>query len=336
MTFKRAIPTLAILLAMAAGVAVQPAGAQGGSGAKRRPRLAILDFDYGTVQTYSSAIFGTNVDIGKGIQQMLVTDLVKDGTYSIIERAALDKIMTEQNFSNSQRADPTSAAKIGKLLGVDAIIVGTITQFGNETKKTNIGGAGGNWGGFGIGGVGHSKSNANVAIDCRIVNVDTGEILAVAEGAGTSSRSSTSLLGGGGNWHGGGGGNVDFGSSDFQSTIIGEATKMAVDKLSADMVTNAPKIAVRTITIDGLVAAVDGGQIVLNVGKRAGVNVGDQLEVVRVTREIKDPTTGAVLRRLTTSVGIIKATDVDDGSSVCSAVSGTGFQAGDRVKAVSQ
>jgi hypothetical protein len=129
---------------------------------------------------------------------------------------------------------------------------------------------------------------------------------------------------------------VDFGSSNFQETIIGEATKAAVDKLTADVVADAPKVAVRTITIEGLVAAVDGGQIVLNVGKKAGVNVGDQLEVVRVTKEIKDPATGNVIRRLTTSVGIVKATDVDDDSSVCAAVTGSGFQTGDRVKSVSQ
>jgi curli biogenesis system outer membrane secretion channel CsgG len=329
---KRFAVVVAVLAAIAAGTMSQQADAQ----AKRRPRLAILDFDYATVQSWSSALFGTNVDIGKGITQMLVTDLVKDGTYSIIERAAMEKIMTEQNFSNSNRADPTSAAKIGKLLGVDAIVVGSITQFGNETKKTNIGGAGGNWGGFGIGGIGHSKSNANVSITARIVNIDTGEIMAVAEGQGTSSRSSTSLLGGGGNWHGAGGGGVDFGSSDFQNTIIGEATKAAVDKMSLDVVADAPKVSVRTIVIDGLVAAVDGGQIVLNVGKRAGVNVGDQLEVVRVTKEIKDPATGAVIRRLTSSIGIIKATDVDDASAVCTPVSGAGFQTGDRVKSVSQ
>jgi curli biogenesis system outer membrane secretion channel CsgG len=329
---KRFAVVVAVLAAFAAGTMSQPADAQ----AKRKPRLAILDFDYATVQSWTSSVFGTNVDVGKGITQLLVTDLVKDGTYSIIERAAMEKIMTEQNFSNSNRADPTSAAKIGKLLGVDAIVVGSITQFGNETKKTNIGGAGGNWGGFGIGGIGHSKSNANVSITARIVNIDTGEIMAVAEGQGTSSRSSTSLLGGGGNWHGAGGGGVDFGSSDFQNTIIGEATKAAVDKMSLDVISDAPKVSVRTIVIDGLVAAVDGGQIVLNVGRRAGVNVGDQLEVVRVTKEIKDPATGTVIRRLTSSIGIIKATDVDDASAVCSPVSGAGFQTGDRVKSVSQ
>jgi hypothetical protein len=254
----------------------------------------------------------------------------------LIERKQLDKLLAEQNFSNSNRADPTSAAKIGKVLGVDAILVGSITEFGNETKKTNLGGMGGNWGGMGIGGIGHSKSNANVAIDARLINVDTGEILAVAEGKGQSSRSSTSLLGGGGNWHGFGGGAADFGSSDFQQTIIGEATKQAVDKLMADLVGDAGKIAVRTITVEGLVAAVDSGQIVLNVGSKAGVKVGDQLEVRRVTKEIKDPTTGAIIRRLSTSIGIVRATDVDDSSAVCVPVSGTDFKTGDSVKSISQ
>jgi len=329
---KRSVAIFAVLAALAAGAIVPSAGAQ----AKRRPRLAILDFDYATVQSWSSAIFGTNVDIGKGITNLLVTNLVKDGTYSIIERSALDKVLAEQNFSNSNRADPTSAAKIGKLLGVDAIVVGAITEFGNETQKKNFGGGGGNWGGFGIGGIGHSKSNANVAVTARIVNIDTAEILGVAEGKGTSSRSSTSLLGGGGNWHGWGGGNADFGSSDFQNTIIGEATKNAVDALTKDMIADAPKVSTRTITIDGLVAAVDGAQIVLNVGRKAGVNVGDQLEVVRVTKEIKDPATGAVIRRLSNSIGIVKATDVDDASAVCTPVSGSGFKTGDHVKAVSQ
>jgi curli biogenesis system outer membrane secretion channel CsgG len=312
----------------------RPAAAQ--AAPTRRPRIAVLDFDYGTVQSSTNGMFGSNVDVGKGITDLLITGLVKDGTFSIIERQALEKVMAEQNFSNSQRADSTSAAKLGKLLGVDAIIVGSITQFGNETKKIGGGGSGGSWGGYGLGGLSHSNSKANVGITARIVNVDTGEILAVAEGAGISSRSSTSMLGGGGHGWSNGAGNVNFGSSDFQATIIGEATKMAVDKLTADIVANASKVSVRTVTVEGLVAAVDGGQVILNVGKKAGVNAGDRLEVVRVTKEIKDPETGAVIRRLTSSIGIIKATDVDDNSAVCVPVSGSDFQTGDRVKSVAQ
>jgi curli biogenesis system outer membrane secretion channel CsgG len=334
MKLLRMLPaSLTGLTLLSAALAI-PSNAQ--TAPTRRPRIAVLDFDYGTVQTASAAMFGTNVDVGKGIVDLLVTGLVKNGSYSVIERKALDRILAEQNFSNSNRADPSSAAKIGKLLGVDAIIEGSITEFGNETKKTNLGGGGGNWHGVGLGGFGHSNSKANVAITARIINIDTGEIMAVADGTGQSARSSTSMLGGGGNWHGWGGGNADFGSSDFQQTIIGEATKAAVDQLTTNLVADAPKVGVRTIVVEGLVAAVDGNQIVLNVGGRAGVKVGDQLEVVRVTKEIKDPATGAVIRRLSTSVGTVKATDVDDASAVCTSVSGSGFKVGDSVKSVTQ
>jgi curli biogenesis system outer membrane secretion channel CsgG len=302
----------------------------------RKKRVAVFDFDYATVHGGVAAIFGQDVDVGKGISDLLVTDLVKDGTYSVIERKALDKILKEQNFSNSDRADPNSAAKIGKLLGVDAIIVGSITQFGNETKNTNIGGGGGGFGGFGLGGVGHKKSKAIVAVTARLVDIDTAEILGVAEGKGESSRESTSLLGGGGNWHGFGGGAADFGSSDFQSTIIGEAVKASVDSLSKEVIADNGKLVARTIVVEGLVAAVDSGQIILNVGAKNGVKVGDQLNVERVTKEIKDPSTGKVIRRLATAVGVVKVTDVDDISSVCTTVSGAGFKVGDAVKTVTQ
>lgn len=302
----------------------------------RKKRVAVFDFDYATVHGGVAAIFGQDVDIGKGISDLLVKYLVKDGSYSVIERKAMDKILAEQNFSNSDRANPNSAAKLGKLLGVDAIIVGSITQFGNDTKTKGIGGGGGGLGGFGLGGFKSSKTKAIVGLDARIVDIDTGEILAIAEGKGESQRSSTSLLGGGGNWHGWGAGGVDFGSSDFQNTIIGEATKLAVEQMSTGVIAGKDKLATRTIVVEGLVAAVDSGMIVLNVGGKAGLKVGDELTVERVSKEIKDPATGKVLRRMSTPIGIVKATDVDDVSSVCSVVSGAGFKVGDAVKTKTQ
>jgi curli biogenesis system outer membrane secretion channel CsgG len=317
--------------AAASAPASTPAAPQG-----RKKRVAIFDFDYATVQTASAAVFGTNVDVGKGISDLLVNNLVKDGTYSVIERKALDKILTEQNFSNSDRANPTSAAKIGKLLGVDAIIVGSVTQFGNETKNTNVGGAGGGLGGLGLGGFGHKKSKAIVAVNARIVDIDTAEILGVADGKGESSRESTSLVGGGGNWKGFGAGGANFGSSDFQQTIIGEAVKNAVDQMSTGLIADNTKLQARTISVSGLVAAVDGGQVILNVGKKVGLKVGDQLSVERVTREIKDPASGQVIRRLSSSVGVVRITDVDDISAVAVPVTGTGFKVGDAVKTVTQ
>src|SRR5271154_862221 len=303
----------------------------------RKKRVAVFDFDFTAIPTATVAQLGASVDIGKGVTNLLVKYLVQDGTYSVIERNALDKIMSEQNFSNSDRVNPNSAAKIGRILGVDAMIVGSITQFGNDTKNTNVGGAGGGpFGGFGLGGVKHSNSKAIVNIDARIVDIDTAEILGVAEGHGVSSRSSTSLTGGGGNWRGAGAGNVDFGSSDFEATILGEAVKASVEQMSTGLIADNTKLSVRTIVVEGLVAAVDGGDIVLNVGGKAGVKVGDQLNIERVTKEIKDPSTGQVIRRLTTPVGVVKVTDVDDVSSIATPVSGSGFKTGDAVKTVTQ
>jgi len=318
---KRCIVCAALVL-IAAVAAAQP----------RKTRVAVFDFDYATVHSGVSAIFGQDIDVGKGVADLLVTTLVKDGTYSVIERNALAKIIAEQNFSTSDRADPMSAARLGKLLGVDAIIVGSITEFGNETKNTGIGGGGGSWGGFGIGGFSHKKSKAIVTLTARIVNVDTGEILTVAEGHGESKRESTSLLGGGGSWGGFAGGSVDFGSSNFQSTIIGEAVKAAVDAMSVEVIAGRSHIQTRQIVVQGVLASVEEGQVVLNVGSAAGLRVGDQLTVERVVREVTDPATGRVIRRMTTPVGVLRVIDVDESSALAAIVSGAGFKVGDAFK----
>ncbi|HUK88372.1 MAG TPA: CsgG/HfaB family protein [Terriglobales bacterium] len=304
--------------------------------APRKKRVAIMDFDYGTVHSSVAALFGTDVDVGRGMTDLLVKHLVQDGTYSVVERRALDKILAEQNFSTSDRANPASAAQIGKLLGVDAIILGTITQFGGETKNTNVGGAGGGWGGWGIGGVGHKNTKAIVTVDCRIVDIDTGEILAVADGHGESSRSSTNLLGGGGSWHGFGAGAVDFGSKDFENTIIGEAVKAAMQQLSAGVIADADRLHIRTVTVQGEVAYAQGDTVVLNVGAKAGLKAGDQLSIERVTQEIKDPVTGKILRRLSSKIGEVQVTDVDADSAQCKILSGTGFRIGDLAKTTTQ
>ncbi|HTQ85246.1 MAG TPA: CsgG/HfaB family protein [Candidatus Solibacter sp.] len=329
----------AICFVAALAEAQPPAPAQQAAPAQpqgRKKRVAIFDFDYATVRTYAIAAFGSDIDVGKGVTDLLVRFLVENGTYSVIERKAMDKILAEQNFSNSDRANPNSAAKLGRILGVDAIIVGSVTQFGNETQNQNVGGAGGALGRYGLGGYSHKKSKAIVTLDGRIVDIDTAEILGVATGHGESSREATSLTGGGGGWGGFGGGHVDFGSSDFRNTIIGEAVNNATKQMSDGIIANYGKLQARVIKVEGIIAAVDGGQIVLNIGSKTGLKVGDQLSVERVTKEIKDPTTGQVIRRLASQIGIVKVTDIDEISAVCVAVSGSGFQAKDVVKTVTQ
>ncbi len=283
-----------------------------------KKRVAVLNFEYGTVQSGLAAIFGTNIDVGKGIADMLVEKLVQGGAYSVYERKALDKLLAEQNFSNSDRADATSAAKIGKLLGVEAIVIGSITQFGRDDKQTNVGGSalGGITGRYGIGGVGRREAKAVVGISARLVNVDTGEIMAAVTGNGQSARSGTTLLGAGGASGAGGGGAYDMNSSNFANSILGEATTQAVSTVATKLNGNAAQIPTREIKIEGLVADVSGDTIILNVGSRAGVHVGDKLSVRRVAREVKDPATGKVIRRIEDNLGEITITEVDELSAV--------------------
>ena len=304
--------------------------------AQDKKRVAVMNFDYATVSSSVAQIFGsTNTDVGRGIADMLVDRLVNDGTYSVIERKALDKLIAEQNFSNSDRADPSSAAKIGKLLGVNAIIIGSITQFGRDDKSTNIGGAaiGGITGRFGIGGVGKREAKAVVQITARMVDVNTGEILASAPGNGESTRGGTSLLGAGGSSGGAGGGSYDMHSSNFAATILGEATNKAVTEVATKLEAVSAKLpAAAVIAIDGMVADVSGNTLILNVGTGSGIKVGDVLKVSRTGREIKDPATGKVLRRIDSDLGQVTITEADAGSAVGTYSGAPGPKVGDHVK----
>ncbi len=303
------------------------------TGAQTKPRVAVLDFDYATVRDVSASIFGTDVDIGKGITDMLVEKLVNGGVYSVIERKALDTIIAEQNLSNSDRFDSSSAAKIGRLLGVDAIITGSITQFGRDDKSTNIGGGavGGITRRFGIGGVGRKEAKAVVAVTARVINIDTAEILGVATGKGESKRSGTTLLGAGGDYNTAAGGSIDMRSSNFANTILGEAVGQAVGSVATQLQEKSGSVSARVVKIDGLVADATGGELILNVGSKAGVKVGDRLKVVRTGREIRDPASGKVIRRVEESLGEVVITEVDEQSAVGKYSGTSPAKVGDRV-----
>ncbi len=323
---KKVVQLVAVLLL----VSVVAGAAEG-----RKKRVAVLDFEYGTVRTEAASIFGTDVDVGKGIADLLVKHLVKDGTYAVIERKALDIILAEQDFSNSDRANPMSAAQIGKLLGVDAIIVGSITQFGGESKKKTRGGIGVVPGPVvGAGSRSKTETKAIVTVDARLVDIDTGEILAVAEGKGESSRSGKSFLGAG--FGAGFFGLVaaDFSTSNFQETILGEAVKAAVEQMSAGVIAAHRTLVTRTVKVEGLVAFVEGSTVVLNVGTKSGLKPGDLVSIERVTQEIRDPDSGDVIRRLTQKLGAVEVIEVDDVSAVCKVLSGVDFKVGDLARRV--
>jgi curli biogenesis system outer membrane secretion channel CsgG len=305
-----------------------PAGA-----AQQKKRVAVLNFDYATVQTWVSGIFGTNVDVGKGISDLLVQQLVTDGKFSVIERNAIDKILNEQNFANSDRVDPTTAAKIGKILGVDAVIMGSITQFGRDDQnKTYGGGAVANFNKFGIGGVQRREAKAVVGVTARMVDTTTGEILAAITGTGESTRKGVSLVGAGGGGGSGAGGGYDMTSKNFGDTILGEAVHQAVTQMATQLDAKAGALPTRKAEFSGLVADVSGSTIILNIGRSSGVQVGDTVEISRPVRTVKDPATGKVIKTITNTLGTATITEVDADSATANYTGSAPAKVGDTVK----
>ncbi len=125
-----------------------------------------------------------------------------------------------------------------------------------------------------------------------------------------------------------------MGSSNFGATILGEAVSAAVDNTTKQLEDSAGKLPTRVITVSGLVADVTGNTMILNVGTKAGVKVGDHLGVFRKGRDITDPATGKVLKTIKTRLGDVTITDADDASSTGTYTGQTPAQVGDVVETV--
>jgi curli biogenesis system outer membrane secretion channel CsgG len=280
--------------------------------ALQKKRVAIFDFDNAAVQGGIKLPFAdTNTpNLGKAAADLLITKLVQDGNVSVIERSAIDRLLAEQNFSNSDRTDPVTAAKLGRVLGVDAIVLGTITRYDYADKMT--GGGGARLGGFG----GMSTKtkhdiNAKVQISTRLVSPDTAEVLAVSQGTGEVNRkgvkvdmrdmsSQVSMMGG-----------------NTNNPLMNECMDSAITQLTAKLKEAFPKLPPHAPVIDGLVADASGsGQLVLNVGAHDGVRLGDRLQVWRAGREIRDPVSDKVLMRDDTLLGEAVVITVTDISSI--------------------
>ena len=77
-------------------------------------RVAVFDFDFAAVPGGNTQAAAPNT--GKAVADVLVARLVENGALSVIERTALDKLIAEQNLTNSDRTDPLAAAKLGLTL----------------------------------------------------------------------------------------------------------------------------------------------------------------------------------------------------------------------------
>lgn len=293
---------------------------------KEKRRIAILDFDFSDIgsMSYWSGVFGEN-GVSRGISDRLTNQLVKDGTFILIERSKIDAVLAEQNLGASGRIEPTTAAQIGRILGVDAVLIGSVTQFGLEDKSqdVSIGSV------FGFSGS-DKRQNSTVQLTARLVSTATAEILAVAEGVGQAKQKS-----GGGSFLGIGASS----SSDSSSRLLTEAAEQAITQLATQLTASAPKLAAIPAVlpvIDAVIADITGNEVVINKGGKVGLRPGMILSVERVIKEIKDPTTGKVLRVQSQSIGKFQLTEVDAESAVGKILAGSkgAMKVGDRAKAI--
>ena len=283
---------------------------------QQRRRIAVMSLDVSPdAKQKAASQFGMQNDLGATLADLIINRLVADGKFIVIERAALDKIIKEQNFSNSDRADPSTAVKLGKIAGVDAIVIGSITQFGGESSKkaTNIP--------IKIHGIpmpvanNQKTSTVTVGVTARMIDTSTGSILASATGSGTSSKTTTDSNTGGIT--------STTSASDFATPAINDATTQAVTQVvtqieAAPIPTAAapppppPIPVIARTSYTGTVADVSGTTLILTVGTTGGAKVGDTVLITRPTRKIKDPKTGAVIKVLSDKLGEAKITEADD------------------------
>ncbi len=113
-----------------------------GFGDAEKRRVAVIDF---------VDLDGEVNSVGKYLAEEVMTRLSKLENIQVIERRLLKKVMAEMKLQSSGLADGNSAARLGKLLGVDSLCSGTLTELQRSVK-----------------------------INARMIDVETGRVISTA------------------------------------------------------------------------------------------------------------------------------------------------------------
>lgn len=214
-------------------------------------------------------------DLGAGMADMLTTALFKTGKFNMVERQAVNKIMEEQALGASGAVTAGSAAKLGKLLGTSAIITGSVTEFGVKDGGGRIGGLGGMTKGL-VSGFGVKSNTARTAVDLRIVDTTTGEILLAESAFGEETSRSVDFS----SWS-----LPDFqmGGDNFDNSLIGKATRKAIDSLVEKI-----DKTMQGVSWKGYILKASGSDIWINSGSDSGIKEGMKFKVRAPGEEIED------------------------------------------------
>jgi len=177
-----------------------------------KPRIGVLRFTNETSAGWWSSKTGTD------LQDMLASELVSTKAFQVLERKEINAVLGEQDLGASGRISKATKAKLGKIKGAQYLIAGSVSAFEEDTKGTG--------GGIGIGGfsIGGKSAKAYMAVDLKVIDATTGEIIDARTVEGTSSSSGLSL--------GGSVGHFSGGLSQYEKTPTGKAIRACLIEIT--------------------------------------------------------------------------------------------------------
>ena len=180
--------------------------------ADERPRLGVLRFTNHT----NAGWWGGNT--GSELQDMLASELRSTRAFQVLERKEINAVLGEQDLGASGRIDKATKAKIGKIKGAQYLVSATVTSFEENTS--------GSGGGIGIAGfsIGGKQSKAYIAVDLKVIDATTAEIIDSRSVEANSTSSGVAV--------GGGVGIFSGGLSSYAKTPTGKAIRACIIEIS--------------------------------------------------------------------------------------------------------
>jgi curli biogenesis system outer membrane secretion channel CsgG len=214
-------------------------------------KVAIGRFTNETRYGKTFLVDANNDPLGKQVSDMLSSRLVASQQFLVFERPDLDKVKAEQSISRESG-----------LIGVDVLLIGSVTEFGRSTTgKTGF-----------LSGT--KVQTAHAKVEVRLVDVRTGYVFFTASGAGDATTESGEVAG--------------FGSkADYDATLNDRAIGAAITDVQNSLISKLQERPWRTDILK-----IDGRQLYLSGGVRQGMHVGDTLFVLKQGERVKSAQTG--------------------------------------------
>jgi curli biogenesis system outer membrane secretion channel CsgG len=176
-----AVLTLSVILGSHAAVSAQT-----------KPTISVPEFKNETSWWWWSG------NTSNELADALSNELTATGKFKVVERQKLGAVLSEQELANLGLVRPGTGAKKGQLTGSQYIVLGKVTAYEEGVSEESGGLSGGiSLGGIRIGGGDRSnKSQAYIAVDLRVVDSTTGEVVYSRTVEGRATSESKSQAGG--------------------------------------------------------------------------------------------------------------------------------------------